>query len=249
MIIKHPTKHRWIKKIDPAIFPDFGKNNTKKIKSLLETVSKTNITHTFELLKTEHIDWFEKHYHANLATKHNPKPYNVYDTTLGKETIIYPYYILSLFEDNEPIGGTIFTLREDRLSIVYRTYPSNWLHHSYKCSPSLYAEFLITEHALDKHLPHLVHGRDFNPYGVHSHVGVAIFKLSAGCYPDIKTAMTVAESDLDTLPYGSLLLEYPESGSKINRAYLIGDTVTAQKYEQLFKYPKQLSIVLYTPKI
>lgn len=249
MIIRHTLKHRWIKKIHPQILPDFGKSNTKRITTLLDTLHTSTISHSIKLLEPDDIVWFEHHYNVNLAKKHNPKPHDVYKTTLGKDNIVYPYYILSLFENNEPVGGTIFTIREDRLSMVYRTYSSNWKHHSFKCSPALYAEYLATAHALEQNVAYLVHGKDPNPYGINSHVGVAIFKLSTGCHPDINITILIKETDLDTLPFGSLLLEQPTDGTRIKKAYLIGDEETAKKYEQLFKYPSQLEVVLYTPTI
>ena len=249
MIIQHTDKHRWIKEIDPLIFPDFGKNNTKKIQSLLNKISSTNITHLFEPLTPAYIEWFEKLYNANLATKHNPRPYDVYGTTLGKEVIVHPYYILILLENGTPIGGTIFTLRTDRLSMVYRTYPADWMENDSKCSPALYAEYLATEYALAQNKPKLVHGVDANPYGVNSHVGVAIFKLSTGCHAEIKSAYLKTESDLNALPYNSLVLAHPKVGNRITEAFLIGDDATALKYEQLFKYPQQLHVTLFTPQI
>lgn len=249
MLVSHTTKQRWIKSISPSIFPDFGKNNSKKIQLLLATVGTSVITHSCELLTPDHIEWFEKKYNTILATKHNPRPFDVYATTLGKEKILFPYYILTIFENALPIGGTIFVLRPDRLSMVYRTYPSDWIQTNYKCSPALYAEFLATEYALAQNKPRLVHGIDFNPYGVHSHVGVAIFKLSVGCHAQIKSIYEKMETDLNTLPYNSLLLAYPTNGSRITEAFLIGDEETAHKYEQLFKYPDQLHVTLYTPTL
>ena len=249
MVISHAEKHRWIKEIHPAIFPDFGKNNTKKLQSLQKDISISTITHSFELLSEAHIKWFGELYNANLATKHNPRPYNVYDTTLGKDVVIHPYHILTLYEHGAPIGGTIFTLRKDRLSMVYRTYPSQWIQNSFKCSPALYAEFLATEYALLNQKPFLVHGVDLNPYGVHSHVGVAIFKLSTGCHPEIMPSYPIIETDLTTLPFNSLILVAPLSGNIITQGYLIGNEETAQKYEQLFKYEKQLQVTLFTPPL
>ena len=249
MVITHTEKHRWIKKIDSFILNDFGKNNTKKIQALLSDVATSTITYSFSLLTKEHVDWFESLYNANLATKHNPQPYDVYKTTLGKDVINHPYYILSLTEQGTHIGGTIFTLRKDRLSMVYRTYPSTWIHNTFKCSPALYAEYLATEYAVLQNKPYLVHGIDFNPYGVHSNVGVAIFKLSIGCHPEIKSEYPLIHTDLNSLPFNSLILEAPVPGTHITEAYLIGDDETAQKYEQLFKYPERLHINLYTPTV
>lgn len=249
MIIQHTDKHHWIKVIDPLIFPDFGKNNTKKIQALLSGVSSSDVTHLFEPLTPAHIEWFDKLYTVHLATKHNPRPYNVFDTTLGKDIIVHPYFILTLLENGTPIGGTIFTLRKDRLSMVYRTYPADWAQNNFKCSPALYAEFLATKYALAQNKPRLVHGVDTNPYGVNSHVGVAIFKLSTGCHAEIKSTYLKTESDLNTLPYKSLVLAYPISGNRITDAFLIGDTTTASQYEQLFKYPEQLKITLFTPSL
>ena len=249
MIIKHADKHRWIKAINPDIFSDFGKNNTKKITSLLATLTDTTITHTFTLLTEADTIWFTQLYTTNLASKHNPKPHNVYETTLGKPVMKFPYYILTIFEQGKPIGGTIFTLRTDRLSMVYRTYASDWCIEKSKCSPALYAEYLATKFAQDQHLPYLVHGRDQNPYGVNSHVGVAIFKLSVGCSADLTIIHTINETDLNTLPYGSLLLTYPDNTVNITAGYLIGDEETASKYEQLFKYPEQLLVTLFTPTL
>ena len=172
MHIYHSAKQRWIKTISPSIFPDFGKNNSKKIQTLLDSVATSSITHSFDLLTENHIEWFENKYNTILATKHNPHPFDVYATTLGKEKIMFPYYILTVFENSIPVGGTIFVMRPDRLSMVYRTYASEWLHNNFKCTPAIYAEFLATEYALQHNKQNLVHGIDFNPYGVHSHVGL-----------------------------------------------------------------------------
>ncbi|MFN3692645.1 MAG: hypothetical protein ACK4SL_00925 [Candidatus Paceibacteria bacterium] len=249
MKITHADKHRWIKYIHPDILPDFGKNNTKKITVLLNQIDSAEISHTITPATNEDIQWFEAMYLKNLQDKHNPKPHNIFKTTLGKEVIKYPYFILTLREKGQLVGGTIFTMRPDRLSIAYRTYPLSWLQHQTKCSPALYAEYIITAYALDNDLSILVHGVDHNPYGVNSHIGVAIFKLAVGCYPDIVTTHSLCESDLQMLPFGSLVLLYPESGERITKAYLIGDTSTAEKYEQVFKYPQQLQVTLYTPTL
>ncbi len=249
MQITYADKQRWLKNINPDIFPDFGKNNTKKLQSLFSFLNESEINYTVDLMAEVDVYQFESLYQKNLMNKHNPKPHNIHQTTLGKDVIKFPYYILSLFEGKKMLGGTIFTLRDDRLSIAYRTYQSTWDFATHKCSPALYAEYLITSVALEKGYTKLAHGIDFNPYGINSHIGVAIFKLSVGCCPDIETTHIHSEIDLDTLPYGSLILEYPKTNKKITRAYLVGDSSTAEKYEQVFKYPKQLEVTLYTPTV
>lgn len=236
-------KHIWVKKIEDNILGSFGKNNTTKLNKLYSSLPSTTITYKIEELTREHLDWFIPLYNAHIATKTNPHIFNIMETTIGKTIIEYPYSILYILESGTPIGGIVFTTREDRISIAYRTFINKWAHHTFNCSPALYAERVIAEYALHMDKQLLVHGKDRNPYGLHSSIGVAIFKLSVGCHPQVPKKFDLHTVYVANIKTDALILEYPkDEGAIITKGYLIATAESAQTWIQATKYPEVLNV-------
>jgi hypothetical protein len=236
MVIQHADKYRWMKRIHPDIFPDFGKNATAKLKQLIRQAPELGISHEIVPLTMEHFTWFVPLYNASIATKQNPNPHNIVEATLLKPTHSYTYYILILREHGTPIGGTIFSVREDYVSFAFRTYPTNWLSAQVRCSPALYAEYLVTEHTLAQGFTELIHGKDKHPYGMNSAIGVALFKLSVGCRPEPQIDFTAIETDTDTLTTDTLLFSLPAPTEPVRECYLVCSEANRDRYNQLLAY-------------
>lgn len=243
MRIQYADKQKWVKVLREDILSDFGKNGRKKVQRLLRDMDLYSITHQFAELDQKYLDWFIPLYQERIYSKENPNTYDIYATTLGKKNPTYAYYGLTLLEKGVPVGGTIFTLRKDRLSITYRSYLPDWMQHTdIACSPSLYAEYLITQHAKDNGKRKLVHGSDRNPYGLHSSIGIAIFKLSVGCIPFTQITAENKEIELDDITKNILVLELPKEKRRITTAYLYTSYADENKFEQLYKYDEHLHI-------
>jgi len=237
------NKHKWIKQIHPDILPDFGKSGSKKIKHLLEKISSTNITYHFSPLTNDFFNWFTPQYNKQVGSKKNFSAHNIVDKTLHRSNKIYPYYSLTVLESSKPVGGVIFTLRKGHLSVAFRVFKPTWEDNlAFRCSPSLFAEYLLAQHALKNNLENLVHGVDRNPYGMNASIGLAIFKLSVGCHPEVCIKHEI--NKLDTTKYltDTLVLEYPTDSKVIKKATLITTPENLPKYNQLMKYEHLLKV-------
>ncbi len=166
----------------------------------------------------------------------------VYATVYKKDTP-YSYYALILKEDGIPIGATIFSERKHTLSIAYRIYPNSWTMGSMQANPSLYTEYLINMYAAERGFTMISHGRDRNPYGPNSYVGLAGFKLSIGCaaYIPLKS-IPVEEFDTDNAQCDTFIFEYPQEGRRITKGYLICSEEMCERYMQNTKYPHLIEV-------
>ncbi|OGG87684.1 hypothetical protein A2592_00915 [Candidatus Kaiserbacteria bacterium RIFOXYD1_FULL_42_15] len=243
MLVTFGHKHKWVKKIESDILVGFGKSNAKKITNLLRKIETLDITSIFAPLDQSFLDWFVPLYNERIRSKENPNLHDIYAATLGKAEKKFPYYTLTLFEAGIPIGGAIFTLRTYKLSIAFRVYFPDWqVNKKLACSPALFAEYIITKHAQEKNKTKLVHGSDRNPYGIYSSIGVAIFKLSVGCYPVVQYNPEIETIDTTTVQKNIFLLELPKQQRRITDAYLITTKDAAKNFEQALKYENQLRV-------
>ncbi len=152
------------------------------------------------------------------------------------------YFTLSLFENNEPVGGTIFSFLPGRLSVAYRIYNNKWQQADLPANPSLYTEYLITEHAHLNGYDQLSHGQDRNPYGLNSNIGLGLFKLSVGCYPKLPEKNEMTKTDTSTIDSDALIMLPPDKDEVITRAALVTNEPDNPKYTPLFKYKDRLEI-------
>lgn len=241
MIITHATHHRWEKQVTEDPTSEFGKSNRTRVRSSLRKIADTKITYAIEPLSEETIKWFTPLYNETLSSKDNPKLFDIYGTTLGKDTP-YSYYSLTLFENGEPVGATIFSERTSYISVAYRIYPNQWKHHDLQANPSLYTEYVLNVHAFERGYRKLSHGRDRNPYGPNAQIGLAIFKLSIGCHPLIGQNAELAELDTDLCTTDTFVIEYPGHSGRAVRGVLVAMPENEEKYTQLQKYEQLLPV-------
>jgi hypothetical protein len=237
MIIKYIPEHVWQKAVVEDPLSLMGKSSRAQLRATLKVISETTVTYSFEPLTEEILAWFTPLYTAKISSKTNPKIFDIYSTTLGKDTP-YAYYALILKEDGVPLGATIFSKRKKTLSIAYRIYPNSWTQGTMQANPSLYTEYLINMYAYAEGFTMISHGRDRNPYGPNSYVGLAGFKLSIGCTAHIPSKpIPVEEFDTDSAVCDTFIFEYPEEGRRITKGYLICAEDMCERYIQSTKYP------------
>jgi len=242
MKIQYLKEHAWYKQVASDPLTLMGKSNQAQLRSTLRHEHLSSISYSIEPLTMEIIEWFTPLYTAEILRRNNPKVSDIYATTLGKESP-HPYFALLLYENNERIGATIFSVRAHTLSIAYRMYPHKWNKVTLQANPSLYTEYIINMHAKEIGLLKLSHGRDRNPYGINSHIGLASFKLSIGCSALIPASSgEVLTFDTEEAYCDTFILEYPHAGRSITKAYLICAEETLDKYNQVSKYPHLLSV-------
>jgi hypothetical protein len=248
MQVTYPSHHRWMRDISAGVDIGVSGRIVKLITKSLPLLEQSGIITKIEPLHEGFFDEFTPMYTENIGKKNNAIVFDVKATTLEKASNEFPYFGFSIHEQGQYIGGTIFSLREDRVSYAYRTFEKQWFNAKIPANPALIGEHLIAEFARNQGRNLLSHGKDRNPYGLNSAIGMAIFKLSVGCHPSNVADGTyeVRTIETDEITEDCLILEQPTTGVDITKAYLVTSRETEQKYLQVTKYPNQLQVeVLY----
>lgn len=244
MEITYPSAHKWVEQLTNDPLEHLGKNNRARLRSTLNKMDDTNIRYEVAPLTREIIDWFTPLYQDTIGQKQNGKVFDIYGSTLGKQSSV-PYFALLLYEDDEPVGATIFSERKTILSIAYRIYPHKWSSHKLQANPSLYTEYVIRQHACEQGYHQLTHGKDRNPYGVNSNIGLALFKLSVGCNIFLPTAhYEVHTGDLFDFTEDVLVFLQPttDDTDRITRGILYASEAGLKKYKSLTTYSESVAI-------
>ncbi len=247
MQITYPSHHRWLRDISAGVDIGVSGRIVKLINQTIPLLGANGIEARIEPLSEDFFVDFTPQYIANIASKENAMIHDVMETTLlrpRKNSIDYGF---SLYEKGSYIGGTIFSLRSKSVSYAYRTFQKNWNEAKLSANPALIAEHMVAEFGRNNGKHVLSHGKDRNPYGLNSAIGMAGFKLSVGCSPfNLTGTYDINILDTTSISKDCLVLEQPQEGTAINKAYLITSKETEHKYLQITKYPDQLLVeVLY----
>lgn len=241
MQVTFPSHHSWLKDISAGIEIDFSGRAAKKIHASLPLLEASSITHTIEPLSEAFFADFMPLYTSHIGTKQNSLLHDVKEKTFNKISN-YSYFSFTLREHGVFMGGTIFSLRSDRVSYAYRAFKPNWSNTQLKASPAMIGEYVVAEFASAEGKQFLSHGKDRNPYGLNAAIGLATFKLSVGCRASVSKGAEVRTIDTDTLTQDCLILAMPTEGSSISKAYLVTTPENLNKHIQVTKYPDLLEV-------
>ncbi len=235
---------RWRKELTPDPLSNFRKNAQSKIRSTLTKLEEANITYHVGKVDDAFLHWFLPLYEENIRSKANPRVINIRERVAVAKI---DYYYLAIYQDQQPIGATIFSYREDFLSIAFRTYTNKWPAQNLRANPDLLGEYLIHTIAAENNYHTISHGKDGNPYGFNSSIGLAAFKLSMGCVPYIPSAKEIATLKKQTLETDNidkpiLVFACPTSDIRITDGYLIGSESDKEKWKTVFIYDEQVKI-------
>lgn len=245
MIIKYSPQQQWYKEIVEQPEKLFSKKNQKRIRSTLTKVDNYKIKTIVKKLDEGFLNWFTPKYIKMIDGKQNAAIHNIYESTLGNTNSESQYWCLVLFENNIPVGGTIFGVREEKLMVAFKVYPYNWETGTLQANPSLYTEYVLAKHGYDIQKKFMSHGRDRNPYGINAAIGLATFKLSTGYKPYIlKDSSDYQETSIDTkkLKQDALILHFPKNNELITKATLVTSKKTVDRHIQVTKYPGLLDV-------
>jgi hypothetical protein len=242
MQLTYPSHHSWTKDISAGIEIDFSGRAAKKIHHSLPRLEEAGVTYRIEPLTEHFFNDFLPLYTNQIGAKDNALLHDVVEKTLHNKSHDFPYYSFSLWEHGEFIGGTIFSLRTDKVSYAFRVFVTDWNQSNLKASPALIGEYVIAEFATKEGKKFLSHGKDRNPYGINAAIGLATFKLSVGCKATVATGSETRTIDTTTIDTDCLILEQPTEGDVITNARLVTSRDTYEKYIQVTKYPNLLSV-------
>ena len=247
MLLTIPNKIRWRREIDSDLLSQYSKRQRRSLRNTIEGFG-SNPDLRFEILDLDEqlTDWFSKRYELFISAKKNPVLHNVADTTLNNpEGGVYK--ILIFYEADEATGGMIFSIRDNRINLVYKVFEYDWKQVALSAGPALYADYLLAEYASDLGKQYLSHGMDRNMYGLHTDIGLAVFKLSVNCKASLPNKVEFITIDTEQIQDDTLILHSPLEGtSEITEGTLFCSKENYTKYERLAKYPEQLAIkILY----
>ena len=244
MQVTFPSHHVWLKDISEAIDTNFSGRAAKKINASLPLLSDAGVTYSIKPLNAAFFVDFSPLYTQNIGSKRNSLLVDIQAKTLNNRESMFPYFCLSVSENDNFIGGTIFSFRTDRVSFAYRTFTNEWITAKLKASPALIGEYLIAGFASRHGKKFLSHGKDRNPYGLNTAIGLAGFKLFVGCSPSVGVVGTyeIRTLDTDKITEDCFVLELPKEGRAITKAYLVTSPENLEKYIQVTKYPDQLTV-------
>lgn len=248
MKILYATAHRWVKSVPAEPLDSFGKNAQERLRATLSKVAGCGIRNEVKPLDEHFLDTFVPLYEERIRTKKHGVIFDIRKKTLGNPARKFPYFSMSLYEGDTFLGGTIFSVRVDTLAVAYRVYQNDWGCAPLRANPSLYTEYCLNEYARSIGREYILHGKDRNPYGLNSGIGLAGFKLSTGCHPEKSKTFELRELDTDDLTEDALILEYPkdDTATRIPHAYLLTTRESEHRSVQVTKYPHLLSVeVLY----
>lgn len=245
MKITHANKHQWVKYITADCLQNYGKSDKKRITKALDSLAEHNIEYRFEIANDVFFDWFTPLYTSSLLAKNSDAIYDVKAATVGKPNTILIHKTLTVLQDGVPVGGCIFSTWKDRYSIAFRMFRPSWSTPLRIASPALLGEYFLDQYSFENNKKLLIHGEDRNPYGIHSAIGVANFKLAVGCYPQLPVTYTTVETDTDNLAQDTLLLHLPNSGKRITESTLVITTNSTTQYDQLRSYQDRINIHTY----
>ena len=243
MQLTFPNKVAWRRYIDSnPYFASTRKSN--RLANFLKKIKSANISYTIvDLNETEGFyEWFNIRYRAMLADKANPLAFDVASYTLSDGRQPAQKCALLLREKGELIGATIFFAMRQSLNIAFKTYPFSWqTDQVLQIGPSLYAEYLLYEHAKRCRKDFISSGVDRNLYGVHADIGLATFKFSAGYNP-----RSVAKPEYTTIEQSSInkdtlvFLSETDQAGFLTKAKLF--TADPDRYTMLLKSTKHTQI-------
>lgn len=171
--------------------------------------------------------------------------FNIREKTLGNKDKEKIYFSLTLKEGTNRLGGLIFSLKGDTLFFAYRTLAYDWKSSQLRASPSLFVEYVIAKHAKEIGMKQISHGVDRNPYGLNSSIGLASFKLSTGCRPQLPKKYEISVIDTQELDKDALILELPKEPTEyanLTKAYLVVDQAGVEKWSHVLKYEDRLVV-------
>lgn len=230
-------------------FDIIGPRTGKKIRKALSILDGSPFQFKIEQIDNALLDAFVPLYEDNMRSKQNGTIFPVKEKILECTAKGKTYEMVSLYENNVFVGGMIYSVQKERISVAYKVFPKD-TPLKFPVSLSFVAEYKLFERAMELKKTELLHGKDRNCYGVFSNVGLAMYKLQIGCLPHVsqsKENTFYEEHDIkptsDTLVFlGS------KNGEPIHEAilYTTKDEETAKMVYQILFSRSFLTVTIKT---
>lgn len=223
-----------IRSIDQII----SRNRLRRLQKALAALTSAGYRWEFEAISDEYLDRFVPLYEQHIGAKENGMIFDVRQKIQTGRAKGKRHESISLWKGNEFIGGQIYSIKDDALSVAYRIFPHQ-LAIKLPISCSYIAERYLITRALALQKTRILHGKDHNAFGPHSAIGLAEYKLNIGCVPHISAAASNHFCAVPELPVDQDVLIFWGTRPKqpITQATLFtsaSDELTRAKYVNLF---------------
>lgn len=163
----------------------FSKKIAKRIRRGITYLENAGYTFVTEPVDDAYIDLFFPLYKENILQKDNPHVFDVKTELQKRATEGFPIEAVSLYKGTTYLGGVIYRILDEQLTINYRVFLREFDVKT-PIGASMIADYFVYKKAIELHKTTVSHGRDRNLYGLHSGLGLPLFKLHAGAKPKIK---------------------------------------------------------------
>jgi hypothetical protein len=242
MQITYASHHSWYKYSLENSLEHYGKNDQKRLRKSLDQAATQGVTYEFKPADEAFLTWFLPMYERIIGSKKNPHIYDIASLLKEPKEQSFGYLTLTVRDHGQIVGGCIFNDFGWYYSIAYRVYEHDWPQAELPASPSFLGELQLDMFTKEQGRKMLSHGKDRNPYGLNSAIGLSIFKLAVGCKPRTSLTHEVKQLETDDVTEDCLILHYPKEGRIITEATLLCTTETESRYQQLKAYADRLTI-------
>ncbi len=239
MILAIPDKVSWKKAITNNSMVHYNKNTTKRIQKTHANSEAAGITYEMQPITKEILDWFVPVYAEKISQKNSPLVIDLYAKTLEKTR--RQFFILIIFENGIKAGGIIFSETETDVNIAYKIFDDSWTSSTLPAGPSLYSDYLITEHGFNTGRQFINHGKDRNGYGKTSSIGLAMFKIALGYKPYLPKKFLHTIIDVATIDCDSLYFTIQTNTLEL-QGNLFTTVDTKEKWVRLDSYKENVNI-------
>jgi len=204
----------------------WGLETSKRVAKAKERLAAAAVPYRFVVgeMTNEWLDRFVPLYEEYIGAKENGTVFDIRNKITTNQAVGKKYEAISLWQGDVFLGGVIYSLGVKALHVAYRVFPRQ-LDIKLPISCSYVAEDYLYRRAFELQKHGIVHGKDRNPYGINSAIGLAEYKLKVGCAPWVSQSEAVVFSDATELRADQEALVFlgKEKGIKITEAILFSD--------------------------
>lgn len=240
--LKYPKKIVWKRTLNSnQVMDNFSKKHSKRLQSVIAKLDTLKITHTINLIDDTFLEWFKEFYQNNINKKNNPNFADI-DSMLSTYNVSTQCYGLKIMEDGKVVGGAIYINKKRQITTALKIFNPNWYGENLPASPTLFSEYILYTHAIEHGYSLISHGKDSNPYGINSNIGLCAFKLSLGYTPSVSKNYETGLLNESEINEDCLVLLEPGIGNEIKKGKLFCSQETLVKYEMVTNYKDTLDI-------
>jgi len=184
---------------------------------------------------------FAEKYEKTMSLKVNRLPINIKERLFQSDK---SYKLLNITVNRTYLGGTIFRVNNDTLSIAFAAAEHGSVGRTDLNAKDI-TEYYLKKLAIETGLAKMVHGRDRNLYGdTGSNIGLAMIKCGYGMRPVYTNAAdTIVHKSYEWAGKAPVVIFGSESEEKIDKVFIF----TKDKEYFTVKYGKLLKIDGITP--